>query len=151
MFSPDPEDARKQFGEFVDEALGTGKIESFYKPLRRQILGDEDFLGEVDRKLGARGKPLRRPSLADILRAVEEVTGVNGEDILARKRDGRTVLARGLLVVVWREVGHRLINLQPWLNRDLSVLSRLSRTIDSVDGRLAKKRVYERLNAYSQP
>jgi hypothetical protein len=105
-------------------------------------------LGEVDRKLGAKEKPLKRPSLVDILRAVEEVTGVNGEGILARKRDGRTVLARGLLVVVWREVGHRLVNLQPWLNRDLSVLSRLSKMIDTVDGRMAKERVYEKLNAY---
>jgi REP element-mobilizing transposase RayT len=151
MLSPDPAGARRQYEKFVNEALDTGKVESFYKPLWHQVLGDEKFLSEVQRKVSTREKSLKRPSLAGILRAIEEVTGVKGEDIVARKRDGRILFARGLLVAVCREVGHRLVDLQPLLNRDLSVLSRLPRIVDSVDGRMAKARVYEKLNAHSQP
>lgn len=151
MFSPDLPTARKRYEEFVGEAIGKEEIEAPYKPLRQQILGDEEFLGEVEKRLGKREKPSRKASLAEILRAVEEVTGVNEEEMVARKRDERTLFARGLLVAVWREIGHRLVDLQPWLNRDLSVLSRLPRMVDSVDGRTAKKRVFEKLNAYPQP
>ena len=151
MFSPDLPTARKMYEQFVDEAIGKEKIEASYKPLRQQILGNKKFLGEVERKLGKRYRPLRKASLAEILRVVEEVTGVNKEDIVARKREGRILFARGLVVAVWREMGHRLVDLQPWLNRDLSVLSRLPRMVDSVDGRTTKKRVCEKLNAYPQP
>ncbi len=150
MFSPDLSTARKMYEQFVGEAIGKEKIEA-PKPLRQQILGNEKFLGEVEKKLGKRERPFRKASLAEILRAVKEVTGVREEDIVARKREEEILFARGLVVAVWREMGHRLVDLQPWLNRDLSVLSRLPRMVDSVDGRTAKARVCERLNAYTQP
>ncbi len=151
IFSPDLPTARKRYEEFVSKDIGKEKNEAFYKPMRRQILGDEEFLGEVQRKLSKAEKPPRKVPLAEIVRAVEEVTGVNEEEMVAKRRDERTLFARGLLVAVWREMGHRLVDLQPWLNRDLSVLSRLPRMVDSVDGQAAKKRVCERLNAYPQP
>jgi len=151
MFSPDLPTARKMYEQFVDEAIGKEEIEAPYKPLRQQILGDERFLSEVEKRLSKSEKPFRKASLAEILRAVEELTGVNEEDIVARKREGRILFARGLVVAVWREMGHRLVDLQPWLNRDLSVLSRLPRMVDNVDGRTAKKRVCEKLNADPQP
>ena len=151
MFSPDLQTARIMYEQFVDEAIGKEKIEAPYKPLHQQILGDEQFLGEVERKLGKKEKPLKKATLEEILRAIEEVTGVNEEDIVARRREERILFARGLVVAVWREMGHRLVDLQPWLNRDLSVLSRLPRMVDSVDGRTAKKQVCEKLNAYTQP
>ncbi len=151
FFSPDLPTARKRYEEFVGKDIGKERNEAFYKPLRQQILGDEEFLGEVEKRLGKKEKPPRKAPLAEILQAVEEVTGVNEEEMVARKRDERSLFARGLLVAVWREMGNRLVDLQPWLNRDLSVLSRLPRMVDSVDGQTAKKRVCEKLNAYTQP
>ena len=151
MFSPDLQTARKMYEQFVGEAIGKEKIGTPYKLLHQQILGDEEFLGEVERKLGKRERPLRKASLPEILRAVEEVAGVKEEDIVARKREKKILFARSLVVAVWREMGHRLVDLQPWLNRDLSVLSRLPRTVDNADGRTAKKQVCEKLNAYTQP
>ncbi len=52
---------------------------------------------------------------------------------------------------LWRQFGNHLVDLQPKLKRDLSVLSRLSRGIHSADGEKAKERVLEKLNARKEP
>jgi len=104
----------------------------------------------VESKIGIVDRPLRKPSLQQILRVVKEVTGVEEDDILSRGRGKEVIFARGVLIGVWREFGYRLVNLQPVLRRDLSVLSRMSKISDTREGQRAISRVHEILNAHMQ-
>jgi putative transposase len=150
LFSDKPTRARARYEGFVNEAIGEGRNESFYKPIEQQILGDEKFVEEVERRLGRGDRILRKPSLNEILRALEEVTGVDVDEIGSRGRGKEIVLARAVLVGVWREFGYKLVELQPKLRRDLSVLSILAKISDSPDGRKLKDLVSKVLNAHLQ-
>jgi hypothetical protein len=147
FFSDRVSSARRQYDDFIYEAIGEGRNESFYKTARGQILGDDRFLGEVEKKLDGKEKPLRRPSFEKILAAVQEVTGVREEEIVSSGRKQEVVFARSILTGVWREFGYRLVDLQSKLRRDVSVLSRLSKISDCPKGRATKTRICEMLNA----
>jgi len=147
FFSDRSISALRKYEEFIHEAIGEGKNESFYKATIGQILGDDQFLGEVEKRLNWRDKPLRRPSFEEILQFVQEVTGVSEEEIVSSGRREEVVFARGILVGVWREFGYRLMDLQPKLRRDVSVLSRLSKISDCPEGRVIKNQVCRKLNA----
>jgi len=79
LFSERVSQAIKLYREFVREALNTGKEESFYKATGQQIIRDEKFIEKVEKKLDKINKPLRKPSLQEIQRAVREVTGITEE------------------------------------------------------------------------
>jgi chromosomal replication initiation ATPase DnaA len=147
FFSDRVSSARRQYEDFIYEAIGEGRNESFYKPVRGQILGDDRFLGEVEKKLDGKEKPLGRPSFEKILAAVQEVMGVREEEIVSPGRKQEAVFARSILAGVWREFGYRLVDLQSKLRRDVSVLSRLSKISDCPNGRVIKTRICEMLNA----
>jgi len=67
-----------------------------------------------------------------------------------RSRREEVVFARGLLVGIWREIGHKMVSLQPVLRRDLSMLSKLSKVAESAQGQRAMKRLLEKINARIQ-
>ncbi len=150
LFSENPSEARKLYGEFVVEAIGAGKDNSLYKAIDQQILGDEKFIEKVEGKRDNPGKPMKRPALHAILKAVEEVTGVTREDIASRSRKDELFFARGLLVSVWREAGYKLTALTPVLKRELSMLSRLAKFSDNDRGRAAMKKVLRMLESRNQ-
>ena len=104
----------------------------------------------MESKIGKVDRPLRKLSAQQILRALKEVTGIVEDDILSRVRSKEVRFARGVLVGVWREFGYQLVDLQPVLRRDLSVLSRMSKISEDRKGRRAIERVCEMLNARMQ-
>jgi chromosomal replication initiation ATPase DnaA len=150
VFSERVSQARRRYRDFIHEAIGEGRNEEFYRAIDQQVLGSDKFLEQVESKIGKVDRPLRKPSLQQILRAVKEVTDIVDDDILSRGRSKEVMFARGVLVGVWREFGYRLVDLQPVLRRDLSVLSRMSKISDNLEGRRAIERVYEILNARMQ-
>lgn len=150
FFSEKVSEAQKRCMDFVNEAIEAGRDESLYEAIDQQIVGDEEFIEEVEKKIDKPNKPLRKPSFAEILRAIEETTGVNEEEIASRSRRDKLIKARALLIGAWRETGSRLVVLQPILKRDLSVLSRLSKISESVDNRKVMKQVLRVLNAHMQ-
>jgi len=153
VFSERVSHARIRYRDFIQEAIGEGRNEEFYRAIGQQVLGSDKFLDEVESKIGKIDRPLRKPSLQQILSAVKEVTGIVEDNILSRRRGKEVMFARGVLVGVWREFGYRLMDLQPILKRDVSVLSRMSRILDNPDnreGRRAKRLVCEILNARMQ-
>ncbi len=105
---------------------------------------------EVERKLESKNKRLRKPSLKELLKAIQEVTGVTENEIVSRRRSKEALLARGILVRIWREYGYRLVDLQPTLERDLSVLSRWSRISDRANYQEEENEVLGILNARMQ-
>jgi REP-associated tyrosine transposase len=150
VFSERVSQARRKYREFIHEAIGEGRNEEFYRTIGQQVLGSDKFLEQIESKIGKVDRPLRKPSLRQILRAVKEETGTLEDDILSRRRSKEIMFARGVLVGVWREFGYRLVDLQPVLRRDLSVLSRMSKISDNREGRGAIERVHEMLNACMQ-
>src|SRR3990172_12124934 len=115
LFSEEVSTARKRYREFVDEAVEAGRDELYYRAIDQQIVGDEKFVEKVEKELADPERQIRKPSLEAILKAVEEQTGVGREEIISRSRGEEAAFARGLLVSVWREVGHKVVGLQPVL------------------------------------
>ena len=150
MFSEKLSQARRRYRNFVNEGRGEGWNEDFYRVIDSQILGDDRFVEQVESQVNRAGRPVRKRPIAEVLKAIQEVTGVREEEVLSRGRGEEVLFARGVLVGVWREMGCRLVDLQPRLRRDLSVLSRMSKTAESAKGRRAMGRVFEVLNARMQ-
>jgi len=150
MFSKELPRARRLYREFVKEGQGPGKDELLYKGMKQQILGDDGFVEEVEKKVIRVGVPLKRPSLLEVLKAVSEVTGISVEEMGSRRRSREVKLARGALVRAWREFGNRLGDLQPKIKRDLSVLSRLSRITEQGEGKKVVAEVLRKLDARLQ-
>jgi putative transposase len=150
FFSDRALQARRQYKDFVNEALGQGKNESLYQGLQQQILGSDEFTKEVEKKIVGLDRRIRKPSLQQILTAVQETTGISMEQIASRGRNKQVVLAREILVGVWREYGYKLLDLTPTVKRDLSVLSRLSKGSDCDRVRKIVKKVMKYLDAYMQ-
>ncbi len=65
-------------------------------------------------------------------------------------RQAKVSFARGILVLVCREVDLRLSQLQKEMNRDLSTLSKWSLAAQSKQGKSTVKKVLKLLNAQNQ-
>lgn len=150
LFSEKLSEAIKLYRDFVNEAIELEKDQSLYKTIDQQILGDERFVEEVEGKIKKPEKPLRKPSLKEVLQAIKKVTGVTEDELKLRNRGEEMIRARAVLAGVWREAGGRLVDLQPVLKRDLSVLSRLSKNSEREDNRKIVEEVLRVLNAYMQ-
>ena len=70
QFSPKPAQARKVFGQFVLDGVGTGHREEFHAVKEQGYLGDDEFLDRVDRKINTELSRPRRIGLAKIEAAV---------------------------------------------------------------------------------
>jgi REP element-mobilizing transposase RayT len=147
LFSEEVSTARKRYREFMAEA---GRDESFYGAIDQQIVGDEKFMEKVGKKISDPERRVRKPPLAAIVKAVEEHTGVGREQIISRSRSEAAAFARGLLVSVWREVGHKMVGLQPMLKRDLSTLSKLAKLAGTEEGQKAVIGTLKKLNSRFQ-
>ncbi len=150
LFSERPSYAKRLYKSFVDESAGLGKSEAIYEAVNQQILGDDQFIEKVEQQIETLHMPLRRPSLKKILSTIAELIGVTQEEIRSRSRNNRVMFARYILVGACREAGFRLVDLQPELHRDLSVLSRWSKASGSKEGRKRVQQVLKSLNACLQ-
>lgn len=150
LFSEKMSHARKLYREFVAEAVGTGRDESYYKTVDQQILGDEKFVDQVEEKFSEPARHRRKPPLRVVFEAVEEITGIGQKEIISRRRMPEIVFARGLLVSVCREVGYKLVDVQNVLKRELSSVSKIARMADSGKGRNAMKQALKLLNSRFQ-
>ncbi|TAN41333.1 MAG: hypothetical protein EPN22_15575 [Nitrospirae bacterium] len=150
LFSERVAQAKRLYKEFVDEATGVGRDESYYATVEQQILGDEKFADEVGQKVADTDKRRIRPSLEAVFKAVEAITKVKQEAIVSRSRKSDVVFARGLIASVSREVGYKLVDLRDILKRDLSSVSKLARISESDRGRTAVKQSIKLLDSHFQ-
>lgn len=140
MFSERASEARKLYGEFVDIAIGIKRDEAIYNAVGQQIIGDEKFIDKIAEEVDNLDKRVKKPTLNRLFSIVKEETGVSQGEITSRGRGEAARLARRVFVGVCRELGYRLVDLQTYLKRDLSVLSRWSKESESEECRKAMKK-----------
>jgi hypothetical protein len=68
--------AKRQYKDFINEALGEGKNESLYKAIGQQILGSDEFMKEVEKKVVRLDRPVRKSSLQEILKAAQVLSSL---------------------------------------------------------------------------
>jgi len=78
--------------------------ETLYQAVSQQILGDDKFIEEVEKKIERLQRSLRKPSLEEILVAVKKVTGITENEIWSRGRRKEVKFARGY----WFRFGENL-------------------------------------------
>lgn len=147
MFSERPSEARKLYKDFVDIAIGIKSDGSIYKAVGQQIIGDEKFIEKVAEEVDNLDSRVRKPQLKEIFAAVEEATGVSQGQITSRGRGEAVKLARMIFLGACRESGYRLVELQTELKRDLSVLSRWSKSSENKEERKIVQKVLRKFNA----
>jgi len=67
IFSKKVSQARRKYRNFMVEAIGEGRNDSLYQAVIQQILGDDKFIEEVEKKIERLQRSLRKPSLEEIL------------------------------------------------------------------------------------
>ncbi len=146
LFSESPTQARILYDDFIKEAIGKGRDETLYdRVVSQQILGNDRFIDEVREKIEEENRPHRKPSLKEVFLAVKEVTGVTESNIISRSRDREAMVARWIFAGVCRRMGYRLKELQPLLQRDISVLSRWSKLSENNGYQESVKEVVKRI------
>jgi len=150
LFSEKTSDARRLYKAFMDESIDSIDNGDISQAVDQQILGDDQFIEKVEKEIETLHTPLKRPPLKKIFSLVAELTGVTQEEIKSRSRNNRLMFARFILVGVCRETGYRLVDIQPELQRDLSVLSRWSVASGSKEGQRRVQEVLKYLNARLQ-
>ncbi|MDX9715567.1 MAG: hypothetical protein RBT37_09110 [Dissulfurispiraceae bacterium] len=118
-----------------------------YSSHRQQIIGDEQFIDEIQKHVKQLKRKTKKMPIKDLSIAIERETGVGLGLMISRKRGDQLREARRIFVLIAREMGYTMVELQDILKRDISVLSRLGNIDEmSPEGQRAK-RVRERLNA----
>jgi REP element-mobilizing transposase RayT len=146
LFSENPRIARQQYREFIEEASKNDK-EKIYSVVRQQIVGDDEFLEKVEKKLSRGERPIKKLLIKVLLSVVKEVTGIGLTEMTSRKRGDGLRIARSVLVAIARQMGFTMTELQGLMMRDISVLSRLSNYADSAECQKVFQRIKEKIIA----
>lgn len=146
LFSERPVIARRKYTEFMHDSESD---KSFlpYAAHEQQIVGDEQFIEEVGKRVERLERRAKKVPIKDIVLAIEKETGIGLSEMASRKRGERLRMARGIFMLLAREIGYNMMELQGILKRDISVLSRLASIGEMCTEREILKRARERLNA----
>jgi hypothetical protein len=146
LFSESPTQAKKLFRNFVEQGIDRERDESLNIPIRQQIIGDDKFIEKIESVIERQLISLKKPSFKKILSTVSRTLGVTSEQILSRTRNKRTVFARHVLTAICREAGYSLVELNPLLKRDVSVLSRWSMVSEDEKGSRVINKIMKQLS-----
>ncbi len=125
LFSERAQTAQRLYLDFMGkEATSNG--ENIYQAIDQQIVGDDEFVESVKRRMEHCERPLRNLSLDRLLKILEKITGIDQAGIVSRRRSMELRVARSVLVAIAREMGYTMVELTGLLRRDISVLSKLS-------------------------
>ena len=102
QFAPKRGKAIRLYREFINEELAGGRREEFYCMRDQRILGDEAFYWKVIERI--KQKPTRMAgvindkALEDIVKEVNQRTGVGPDELSSRKRSLHIMRARSLFI-----------------------------------------------------
>ncbi len=116
--------ARKGFIHFVKSRMGQGKREEFYKAKDQRFLGSEDFLEEVQEKLGGGIVFGYKLSIPEIVAGVVSGLGISKGLIYSENRNREGSFARGIVGYLARRLArHSLRSVAEHFRRDPVVIS----------------------------
>ena len=131
QFNKTMSQARRSYIQFMKEGLGIGHEVKYYDAIDQRLLGDEQFIEEVDRKTEGKReieKRALRVQFSELLDAVAKAHGVEPQVLIRGGRQRAWFLARAMLVFLGREwSGMKTKELAEKLQRDPSAISRLYR------------------------
>ncbi len=120
--------ARRRYRAFVAEELRTGSRPEYYQVRDQRLLGDDQFVEQVQHTTVEEQRPRAKPpSLAALLSSVVRATGVARERITGPDRRADAARARRLLVQAGALCAVPGRDLARLLGRDPALISRLGR------------------------
>ncbi len=121
-----------------------------YAAYEQQIIGDECFIEKVEKRTENIEKRAKKIPIQYLVQAIEEEMEVGLPELISRRRGKRLRTARGILVVLAKQSGYKMVELEKILKRDSSVLSRLANISETREGAKTLQKVKTRLNAQTQ-
>jgi hypothetical protein len=116
--------ARKGFVHFVESRMEQGKRDEFYKAKDQRFLGSEDFVEEVQERLGERGVFGYQLSIPEIVAGVVSGLGISKESICSENRNREGSFARGIVGYLARRLtGHSFKSVAEHFGRDPVAIS----------------------------
>lgn len=136
--------ARRAYRTFAEEGLGQGHDARYYEIVDQRFLGDEGFIGRVDRQ--AKGREIEvkgaKISFGRLLDVVANEHEVGAGELTGTGRQRKWVRARAMLVYLAREWSRMTSKeLAGRLHRDPSLMSRLYAMYERDRDRKAEARV----------
>jgi putative transposase len=110
QFSPQPNQARRLFAQFVLGGIGAGHREELYAVKEQRYLGDDEFLDRVDRKINKKPSRPRRIDLAKIEAAVCRHFKLPVNQLRSRSKERRGSFGRALVACMAQELGGIALN-----------------------------------------
>jgi REP-associated tyrosine transposase len=141
--------AVRKYGEFMTAEESDRNV-SPYEAYEQQIVGDEGFIERVQKRMDGIERKTTKLPIEALVQAVEKETGVDLLDLVSRRRGEGLRRARGILVLLAKEIGYTLTELQRILKRDVSVLSRLAAISETTEGQKLLRKIRKGLNAQQQ-
>lgn len=116
--------ARERFEVFVNAGLKVGRREEFYGGEEGRILGAEEFVEAMKKRVGEVGKAKAKKGTARelevLIGAVAEATRLKREEICSGSKKGAVVIAKEALIIVGQEVGGSKADLARLIGIDIS-------------------------------
>ena len=104
--------------------IGQGKREEFYEAKDQRFLGSEEFVEEVQERLGERGVWGYQLSIPEIAAGVVSGLGISKESIYSENRNREGSFARGIVGYLARRLtGHSLKSVAEHFGRDPVAIS----------------------------
>jgi putative transposase len=127
--------AIKLFDKFVMEWIGEDRKDEFYRTIDQRILGEENFVRDVKKKVGEEFKKaediLRDKTLEDIASAVNQLSDVTTGVLRSRSRSSEALYARKLFVYLsLTYTQSKRKEIAEYLDRTPKMVSYLERKID---------------------
>jgi len=121
--------ARRAYLRFMAEGKGAGHQAVYYDVWDQRILGDKNFVEQIDKKIRSEREielPGPRAKLSKLLRLTAQAYRVAERDLVRPGRQRRWVKSRAALVYLAREWGRASVKeIGRRLHRDPSIISRL--------------------------
>ena len=124
QFSKIPFRARRELVRFVKSRIEQGKREEFYKAKDQRFLGSEEFVEEVQERLGEKGVWGYQLSIPEIAGGVVSGLGISKESLYSENRNREGSFGRGIVGYLARRLTrHSLKSVADYFGRDPVAIS----------------------------
>lgn len=120
--------ARKRYRAFVKAGMKLATREDLYGGADKRVIGDEEFIGNVEDRIGKgfknKGRKIESADLQRLRQAAANATSLTAREICSRSKKRTVVLAKELLIIVGRGIGASNAELARLIGVDCSLANR---------------------------